>query len=229
MADVARRVVAAVLVTDLDRTFAGPGLRLDSRAVAAMRAAGERGLVRILATGRRRGALAHRPTLVRCFDHFILEEGAVWGQWDDLRIADADVDNLWSLARDLRRAGYAVRRGLSSISVPRTAEPGVRAHRLAERMSIHPNRDRLDIVPAGIDKGTGLGHLIKDEGLSRPVVAVGDGENDVPLLMMADHAVAVGNAVAALKAVADEVAPVGEAAAVTWFLEERLAAAAGAD
>ena len=60
----------------------------------------------------------------------------------------------------------------------------------------------------GVDKGSGLRKLCELLGI-RParVLAIGDNDNDIPLLQAAGYGVAMGNCTPGLRAVADWVAP----------------------
>lgn len=61
-----------------------------------------------------------------------------------------------------------------------------------------------DLLPKGLDKGTGLAAALDELGLSlRNTVAVGDAENDQAMLAASPCGVAVANALAALKDGAD--------------------------
>jgi hypothetical protein len=66
--------------------------------------------------------------------------------------------------------------------------------------------------PAGVTKGTSLEALREHLGVAETdTMAVGDSHNDVEMLAWAAHGVAMGQAPASVRAVADEVtAPVGE-------------------
>ncbi len=79
----------------------------------------------------------------------------------------------------------------------------------------------------GVDKGAGLRHLCELLGLDPArVLAIGDNENDIPLLQAAGFGVAMGQASAKVKAVADWVAPPiqedGAAVALERFVLEPL-------
>ncbi len=64
----------------------------------------------------------------------------------------------------------------------------------------------LEMSPPGVDKGTGLRKLAALLGVGmEATVAVGDGDNDRPMLAAAGLAVAMGNADPAVKAMADAV------------------------
>ena len=60
----------------------------------------------------------------------------------------------------------------------------------------------------GVDKGQGLLHLCRLLEIDpKRVLAIGDNDNDIPLLRVAGYGVAMGNATPGVKAVADWVAP----------------------
>jgi Cof subfamily protein (haloacid dehalogenase superfamily) len=62
----------------------------------------------------------------------------------------------------------------------------------------------MDVVPFGINKGTGIQKAIKILGLEGiPTYAFGDGQNDFHLLENVDYAIAMENAIPKLKEIAD--------------------------
>jgi Cof subfamily protein (haloacid dehalogenase superfamily) len=64
----------------------------------------------------------------------------------------------------------------------------------------------VEILPLGASKGAGVARLLADLGIDpQRVMAIGDAENDVEMLQLVGTGVAMGNAVARLKAVADHV------------------------
>jgi HAD superfamily hydrolase (TIGR01484 family) len=66
------------------------------------------------------------------------------------------------------------------------------------------NKGAVMVLPAGVDKGTGLAAALRELMLSpHNVVAIGDAENDQSFLSMSECSVAVSNALPALKAQAD--------------------------
>ncbi|HTQ40110.1 MAG TPA: HAD-IIB family hydrolase [Pirellulales bacterium] len=65
-----------------------------------------------------------------------------------------------------------------------------------------------EIEPGGVSKWSAVQHLARDWGISDDeICAVGDDVNDIPMVRGAGLGVAMGNAVAELKAAADRVAP----------------------
>lgn len=78
----------------------------------------------------------------------------------------------------------------------------------------------IEVVPLGVDKGAGLAWLAAYLGIScAEVLAVGDQENDLPMVQWAGIGVAMGNATAHLQAAADWIAPSLEEDGVAAALE----------
>lgn len=69
---------------------------------------------------------------------------------------------------------------------------------------VEANKDRVMIVPKGINKGSGLHAALKGLGFDS-VACVGDGENDLSMFMVCDFRIALANSVDALKSEADYV------------------------
>lgn len=66
----------------------------------------------------------------------------------------------------------------------------------------------VETTAPGVDKGNGLRHLCQLMGIEPArALVIGDSENDIPMLKAAGYGVAMGNASARLKAVADWIAP----------------------
>ena len=64
----------------------------------------------------------------------------------------------------------------------------------------------LDIAPEGVHKATGLARVCADLGIDRDdVLAMGDGRNDIEMLQWAGRGVAIGDAPAEVRVVADHV------------------------
>ena len=79
----------------------------------------------------------------------------------------------------------------------------------------------IEILPLGTSKGRGLRWLLNELGVPETaVLAVGDGENDIEMLQMAGIGVAMGNAHANVKAVADAVVASNDEAGVAQAIEQ---------
>jgi hypothetical protein len=80
------------------------------------------------------------------------------------------------------------------------------------------------VLPAGINKATGLKAAVKELGLSlHNVVGVGDAENDHAFMSVCECSVAVGNALPSIKERADIVTPGERGHGVTELVNQLLA------
>jgi hydroxymethylpyrimidine pyrophosphatase-like HAD family hydrolase len=72
---------------------------------------------------------------------------------------------------------------------------------LAPELQIIRNKDAVMVLPAGVDKASGLSRALAELGIAPSrTVAVGDAENDLALLAACGSGVAVANALDPLKA-----------------------------
>lgn len=97
-------------------------------------------------------------------------------------------------------------------------------HHLQQRfsdLSIHSSGDGyLTINAAGVDKGNLVQYLI-DHGVQRSEIAgVGDDQNDLPLLQMVGHSLAVANAIPEVKTQVTEVINSNEEDGIAQFLSQ---------
>ncbi|MFH8613026.1 HAD hydrolase family protein [Streptomyces sp. NPDC018029] len=89
---------------------------------------------------------------------------------------------------------------------------------------VHSVKGMVEVLPPGITKGTGVARAARLLGFTgADTVAFGDMPNDVPLLAWAGHGVAVANAHAELRAMADEIAPSNDEDGVAAVLERLFA------
>jgi hydroxymethylpyrimidine pyrophosphatase-like HAD family hydrolase len=83
------------------------------------------------------------------------------------------------------------------------------------------NKGAVMVLPAGVNKATGLAAALKEMGLSpHNVVGVGDAENDHALLSLCECSAAVANALPALKERADVVTRADHGAGVAELIRE---------
>ncbi|MDO5669890.1 MAG: HAD family hydrolase [Corynebacterium sp.] len=73
-------------------------------------------------------------------------------------------------------------------------------------VAVHTNRNFLDIVPAGVDKATGLREITAHLGVQAEMISFGDSFNDLAMHAFADHAVAFPWSPPEVVDAADEVA-----------------------
>jgi Cof subfamily protein (haloacid dehalogenase superfamily) len=82
-----------------------------------------------------------------------------------------------------------------------------------------------ELTAPGVNKGAALQTLAARLGIPREqVVAIGDQENDLPMIAWAGLGLAMGNAIAAVREAADAVIPPVEEAGVAWAIERYLLA-----
>jgi Cof subfamily protein (haloacid dehalogenase superfamily) len=108
------------------------------------------------------------------------------------------------------------------------AEPAVVARELLRltarfegRLSVFRSHELFgELTPLGVNKGAALAQLAGRLGIPREqVIAIGDHENDIEMIRWAGLGLAMGNAIPAVQAVADEVIPSVDEAGVAWAIE----------
>jgi hydroxymethylpyrimidine pyrophosphatase-like HAD family hydrolase/energy-coupling factor transporter ATP-binding protein EcfA2 len=124
-------------------------------------------------------------------------------------------------------------RNLPVLSIGRSILATVRPHEVTVLETIRDlglelqvifNRDAVMVLPSGVNKATGLASALKEMGLSvHNVVGIGDSENDHALLNSCDYAVAVANALPALKATANWVTGGEDGQGVVELIEALIA------
>jgi hydroxymethylpyrimidine pyrophosphatase-like HAD family hydrolase/energy-coupling factor transporter ATP-binding protein EcfA2 len=180
----------------------------------------------ILVTGRDLEELqAIFPEMSR-FDAVVAENGAVL-----YRPASREVKLLGpapppELMEGLRRkqvAPVAVGRVIVATRRPHETAALQVIHDLGLELHVVFNKGAVMILPTGINKATGLEAALKTLGLSpHEVVGIGDAENDHAFLAMCECAVAVANALPALKDHADLVTQGHDGAGVVELIDAML-------
>jgi phosphoglycolate phosphatase (TIGR01487 family) len=211
------------LASDYDGTLAQDGVVSDAtvRAIERLLHSGRRF---ILVTGRElRDLRAVFPNLDLC-QRVVAENGAVI--YDpatrDMRVLASPPPQ--SFIDDLRR------RGVESISVgdvivatwrPYEKEVVEAIRDSGLELQVVFNKEAVMVLPSGINKMTGLRVGLQELGLSaHNVVAVGDAENDHAFIESCECAVAVGNAIPALKEKADFITQGERGQGVTELIEK---------
>ena len=197
-----------VLACDYDGTLATQGVCYDQTVEALERVAAA-GIRLVLVTGRTREELADVFDPGTLFEAIVVENGAV--------VIDVVTGTEELLAPRIpsRLVAEFERTGVSPLVVGRvlcstawSQQPKVSAAiaKVGVDRQVVRNRESAMVLPPGISKRTGIEAALRALGeLPSATVAVGDGENDVPLFAVAGVSVAVANAVDALKARADVV------------------------
>jgi hydroxymethylpyrimidine pyrophosphatase-like HAD family hydrolase len=194
------------LATDFDGTLAHDG-RVDSSTIEALKRLAASGRRLVLVTGRELDDLRSVFDATELFDRLVVENGAVLHRpsTGETRVLGAAPPP--SFVAELERRGV---RPLSvGESIVATWHPNEQTvleviRELGLEMQVIFNKGAVMVLPAGMNKASGMAAALEDLGLSaHNLAAIGDAENDHALLDMAECGAAVANAVPMLKAKAD--------------------------
>jgi hydroxymethylpyrimidine pyrophosphatase-like HAD family hydrolase len=110
------------------------------------------------------------------------------------------------------------------VSAERAVLPKLKRLLNPDEAKIELNKDRVMVLPPGVDKASGLMAALRRLGVDADsLMCVGDAENDVSMLKLGRVKVAVRNAVDRLKAEADYVTQAEDGAGVLEALEKQFA------
>ena len=193
------------LATDYDGTLATDG-QVSATTVSAIERVRLSGRRAILVTGRRLDELLTVFPDVRLFDYVVAENGAlVYAPHTEETILlgkgppPAFIERLRSLGVDRIEVGHVI---VSTWLPHHTAVLQVIQEMGLELLVIF-NKAAVMVLPAGINKATGLDYALRKMGLSfHEAVGIGDGENDHSFLERCECSVAVANAVSSIRQIA---------------------------
>jgi 3-deoxy-D-manno-octulosonate 8-phosphate phosphatase KdsC-like HAD superfamily phosphatase len=211
------------MAADYDGTLASEGTMSAEveGALERLRSSGRRAVV---VTGRTLEELKRACPGMELFDYAVLENGGVL--YSPLRRESTVLCPPASLALALeleRRGVEPVIRGRAILATRRPHEVVVleTIRDLGLELQIIFNGEAVMVLPSGVNKGSGLKAALRDMGLSgHEVVGVGNAENDHSFLAICECAVAVDNAVPAVKANADFCTLGSDGDGVTELIEE---------
>jgi hydroxymethylpyrimidine pyrophosphatase-like HAD family hydrolase len=218
-------MIVHVLAVDYDGTIAAHG-RLEPATARALTRVRESGRKLMLVTGRLLPDLRSVcPDVELLFDAIVAENGAIvhFPARRETRIIGGAPEP--SLIAALTGLGVRFDLGASIIATDEAfSERALTAIREAgvERSMVF-NKGSLMLLPGGTTKGTGLLTALGAMELSpHNVVAVGDAENDHAFLALAECAVAVADAIPALRERADYVTRARNGQGVIELIEEHV-------
>jgi hypothetical protein len=194
-----------VIATDFDGTLASDD-RIGQAALAALAAAQEAGITLVLVTGRTFFELTRVCEHLDRFDAVVAENGAVLYFPQQAMIRDQGPAPPHRLLAELEQRSIHYQAGRVVVGTHRADEGRVRDALAAAGVTrdLVYNRSALMLLPAGINKGTGVQHVLRSFGVSfHDALALGDAENDLPLFDACGWAACPENAVPELKARAD--------------------------
>ena len=211
-----------VLATDYDGTLAHDG-HVDDATVD--------GLKRFLATGRRLVMVTGRelPDLLRVFPHIdlfewvVAENGALLyrpSTKEEKALANPPSQSFVQALHKLKVGPLSLGRVIVATWEPHQTAILETIRDLGLEMQVIFNKGAVMVLPAGVNKSTGLAAALHEMGVSaHNVVGVGDAENDHAFLHLCELSVAVSNALPSVKQSADFVTTKDHGAGVVELLD----------
>ena len=194
------------LAAGFDGTLARDG-RYDERCIEALRALAATGRKLILVTGRELRELLEIFPEARLFDYVVAENGAVMHRSatrESEILAQAPPELLLQELRRRHVTPLSVGSSIVTTVKANEAEVSAALRKLQLDFQLVTNPGALMMLPAGVNKASGVWAALRELGVSRHnLVAIGNGENDLALFEFAGHAVAVQNADTLVKRVAN--------------------------
>jgi hydroxymethylpyrimidine pyrophosphatase-like HAD family hydrolase len=194
------------IAAGFDGTLARDG-RCDERCIDALRALSATGRKLILVTGRELRELLEIFPEARLFDYVVAENGAVMHRPATRQsqiLAQAPPEILLQELRRRHVTPLTVGSSIVRTVHANEAEVSEALRKLQLDFQLVTNPGALMMLPAGVNKASGVLAALKELGVSRHnLVAIGDGENDLALFEFAEHAVAMQNADPLVKRVAN--------------------------
>lgn len=187
------------LAVDYDRTITDLRLQLSARAVDGLARARRAGKKVIVVSGRGLDFLERE--VGHLADALVGENGCFLLHAGERRCLAPDLD----LDAALASLPIEIERGTLIASVDARHEGLLRdaLARAGASVDLIRNRDRVMVLPRGVDKARGVLAALDALGIDPArAAAAGDGENDVAMLSAVGYGVAVANAVDEVKAVA---------------------------
>ncbi|MDZ4836853.1 MAG: HAD-IIB family hydrolase [Candidatus Melainabacteria bacterium] len=207
---------------DYDGTLASDG-RVFESTITALQKIKDSGRKLLMVSGRELEDLFRVFPQYEMFDLLVLENGALLYNPATKQERKLTEDASQDLINELkRRKVEPVNYGRCIISTwaPSHQETIEAIHALGLELQIIFNKGSVMILPSGCNKGTGLMEACKELGLSpHNVVGAGDAENDHAFLALCQVAVAVSNALPALKDRADVVTTADHGAGIEEMTE----------
>ena len=194
------------LATDYDGTLAHDGAVADSTIEALVKFK-QSGRKLVMVTGRELPDLKRVFPRMDLFERIVAENGGLLYDPATKKERPLAAPPSEKFIQRLRAAGVAplsVGRTIVATWEPHEREVLEAIRELGIELQITFNKGAVMILPAGVNKASGLKAALDDLGLSaHNVVAVGDAENDHAFMQASGFAVAVANALPAVKDEAD--------------------------
>jgi hydroxymethylpyrimidine pyrophosphatase-like HAD family hydrolase len=194
------------LASDYDGTLAYNGTVREST-VRALEKLRESGRKLILVTGRQLDELLEKFPHTGLFEWVVAENGALLycpRTRERKLLAERLPESLPGLLRERGVENFMTGEAILSTWRPNQCKALEALADLGLDRQIIFNKDAVMVLPTGVNKASGLRTALHEMRLSpHNVAAVGDAENDLPMLELADCGVAVDNSLESVKAKAD--------------------------
>jgi phosphoglycolate phosphatase (TIGR01487 family) len=213
-----------MIACDYDGTIAVDG-EMSSVVEHALTDAQRSGFLIALVTGREFDDLKTVCKRLDLFDLVVAENGAVTYFPEIGIVTDLATPPSSNFFAELRREKISFSVGRVVVGTSSAQADRVRTiiRDLGLQLEITLNRDSAMILPAGINKATGLEEGVRRLGIRLShVIGIGDAENDIPFMGACGYAVAVANAIDSVKAVADMVTGEPNGEGIAKFIKSRL-------
>ncbi|TKK90199.1 HAD-IIB family hydrolase [Herbidospora galbida] len=190
------------LACDYDGTIATDG-RVDDATVDALDRLARSGRRLILVTGRELDDLIDLFPRLDLFDRVVAENGALLyrpGEQERVPLAEPPKAEFVDMLRERGVEPLSVGAGMVATWQPHEGTVLDVIRELGLELQVVFNKGAVMVLPAGVNKATGLDVALAELGLSaHSVVGVGDAENDHAFLAACECAVAVAGAVPSLR------------------------------
>ena len=196
-----------VLAADYDGTLASDG-KVDASTIDALERVRSSGRKLILVTGRHLPDLCKIFPNLELFDRVIVENGGVLyrPQTREQKLLTEPPDERFVSLLQQRQVPLSTGRTIVATWHPHEEEVLKAIRDLGLELQVIFNKGAVMVLPSGVNKGTGLAAALQELQLSpHNAVGIGDAENDHAFLKLCECAVAVDNALPALKERADVV------------------------
>src|SRR6185436_3432916 len=190
------------LVTDYDGVIARDGVP-SGTALAAVERLRRSGRRAILVTGRRLDDLQKSCPNLTLFDYVVAENGAIVYQPRTREETILGEPPPAAFIEQLKQSGVApldVGRVIVATWLPHHTAVLQAIQEMGLELQMVFNRACVMVLPAGINKSTGMKYALRKLGLSpHEVFGVGDSENDHSFLKISECAATVANAVPSIR------------------------------
>ena len=214
------------LASDYDATLAFEG-GISSQTADALARWKASGRKLLLVTGRELDDLLAIVANIELFDCAVVENGAVL-YWPAMRriesLAPSPSKQFLEALRRQRVQPLSVGRSIVATTLQHSTIVQNTITEMGLPLEITLNRDSAMVLPAGVNKATGLDRALSELELpAEHVVGVGDAENDESFLKLCGLSVAVANAIPRIKEIADMVTEQRHGFGVVEVIEEIIA------